>query len=58
MHYRHWVRRNRGKNLKYGHILGIGAVKVNLYVKWMLLEQKQLPGNDIATWPSTSVDET
>ena len=33
MHYRHWVRRNRGKNLKCVQILRISGVKVNLYVK-------------------------
>ena len=36
MHYRHWVRRNRGKNLKYARMLRISGVKVNLYVIWKI----------------------
>jgi hypothetical protein len=43
MHYRHWVRRNRGKNLKYGLMLRTGRVKVNLYVKWKVWAKNKLP---------------
>ena len=30
MHNRHWVGRNRGKNLKYGYKLSMLMVKVNV----------------------------
>jgi len=33
MHYRHWVRRNRGKNLKCAFRLKKNGFKVNCYVK-------------------------
>jgi hypothetical protein len=43
MHYRHWVRRNRGKNLKYGFMLKSSGVKVNLYVIWKISCENALP---------------
>jgi hypothetical protein len=50
MHYRHWVRRNRGKNLKYAPILGKTADKVNCYVKYKLFEGNLPRDNVNAAW--------
>ena len=46
MHYRHWVRRNRGKNLKYAPIVRIRGVKVNLYIKMESIRAKLGFDND------------
>jgi len=46
MHNRHWVGRNRGKNLKYGEKLNKLVLKVNVNSKTALTDRKSVEPPD------------
>ena len=46
MHNRHWVGRNRGKNLKYGEKLNKLVLKVNVNSEAALKGQKSIESPD------------